>query len=689
MLLICYNISTNRKRGFGNMNIWKQESDFNQELYNNMDRFYEQLQGQKHIEYRPGQDTMSYDILDILNNKEVLVIEAGVGIGKSWAYLIPLIYASQNKDKFKGFLISTSSIALQEQLQKEVARVSKMLGIDIDVTVAKGKNNYICKKRLEQFLKYSDKKHQYQYLKDIFKDGTVDKKDYNVPQYVWKRINVDHVSCTNCLYKYDCQYKVTRKQWKQAANIICNHDLLVEILKRDSQDKLVQDPSILIVDEAHTLIEKIVNSYKRSISKTAFESLIYNIYNRIDESVEDNLPVIDLMNAVFRMISTKAKKEYRAQAREEKEVLDSESSGFTCTPMMKQRVMELVVQLTELENYVKQYPSSDKKLIEQVSSLKEIRLVFSDLISSFSKNIYWVNFLPNTKEHIELNYVPKNVSELARKLLSNPNYGKVFTSATLTTGKNDYSYFMKGLGLDQMIGMPVFQEFSQPSPYNYDENTLLYCATDVVNPKSKDHSLYLDSLASKVDELINITDGRSLVLFTSKQDMREVYDRLMQRKHDFNILVQEDGINAERLKMDFKQDVTSTLLATGAFWEGIDIKGESLEQVIIAKLPFPVVEPVVEERASHYTDGFKEVYLPEMLLKLKQGAGRLIRSSTDKGIVSILDSRINDYGEYVLSALPFNNVTGSIDDVDAFSKEVLRHGSLEQVQNNEVVKRKN
>ena len=214
------------------MNIWKQESDFNQELYNNMDRFYEQLQGQKHIEYRPGQDTMSYDILDILNNKEVLVIEAGVGMGKSWAYLIPLIYASQDKDKFKGFLISTSSIALQEQLQKEVARVSKMLGIDIDVTVAKGKNNYICKKRLEQFLKYGDKRHQYQYLKDIFKDGIVDKKDYNVPQYVWKRINVDNVSCTNCLYKYDCQYKVTRKQWKQATNIICNHDLLVEILKR-------------------------------------------------------------------------------------------------------------------------------------------------------------------------------------------------------------------------------------------------------------------------------------------------------------------------------------------------------------------------------------------------------------------------------------------------------------------------
>lgn len=659
------------------MDIWKKTRNFNRELYDNMDQFYEHLQGQKHIEYRPGQDTMSYDILEILSNKEVLVIEAGVGIGKSWAYLIPLIYASKHHENFRGFLISTSSIALEEQLKHEVARVSEMLDIDVDVVVAKGKNNYICQKRLEKFLKYNNKKQQYQYLKEIFEDGAVDKRDYNVPQEIWKKINVDNVNCTSCLYKNNCQYKITRKQWKKSSNIICNHDLLVEILKRDSEDKLVQDPSILIVDEAHALSEKILNSYKKNISKTSFESLIYNIYSQIDETVEDNFPIIELMNTVFRMISTKAKKEYKAHAKEEVDILDSESSGFTCTPMIKQTIIDLLRQLDDLELYARNYPSSDRRLLEQVSSLKEIRLVFCDLISPSPKNIYWVNFLPNTKEHIELNYVSKNISELSRRLLSNPNYGKVFTSAILTTGKNNYSYFMKDLGLDQMIGTPIFQEFSQPSPYNYDENALLYCALDGVSPKSQDRTLYLDSLASKVDRLIKITHGRSLVLFTSKQDMREVYRRLQTKQYDFKLLVQEDGTSAEKLKREFKRDATSTLLATGTFWEGIDVKGEALEQVIITKLPFPVVEPIIEEKASHYRDGFKEVYVPEMLLKLKQGAGRLIRSSTDKGVVSILDSRIKDYGKDILSSLPFHNVTYSIDDVDTFARDVLQHGPNE------------
>lgn len=236
---------------------------------------------------------------------------------------------------------------------------------------------------------------------------------------------------------------------------------------------------------------------------------------------------------------------------------------------------------------------------------------------------------------------------------------------------------MKDLGLDQMIGTPIFQEFSQPSPYNYDENALLYCALDGVSPKSQDRTLYLDSLASKVDRLIKITHGRSLVLFTSKQDMREVYRRLQTKQYDFKLLVQEDGTSAEKLKREFKRDATSTLLATGTFWEGIDVKGEALEQVIITKLPFPVVEPIIEEKASHYRDGFKEVYVPEMLLKLKQGAGRLIRSSTDKGVVSILDSRIKDYGKDILSSLPFHNVTYSIDDVDTFARDVLQHGPNE------------
>src|SRR5699024_1057992 len=144
------------------MSIWRQKEEFNQELYDNIDNFFEKLKGQKKIKDRPGQDIMSYDIFDIIENKEILVIEAGVGIGKSWAYLITLISASKNKEKFNGFIISTSSIALEEQLEQEVKKVSELLGIDINVTVAKGKNNYLCQKRLDNFLKFKDSKRKYQ-----------------------------------------------------------------------------------------------------------------------------------------------------------------------------------------------------------------------------------------------------------------------------------------------------------------------------------------------------------------------------------------------------------------------------------------------------------------------------------------------------------------------------------------------
>ena len=660
------------EKGKWHMDIWKREQEFDETLYDNVDNFYKQIEGMKKVEYRPGQSMMSLDICETIGNKEILVIEAGVGIGKSWAYLVPLIYASQNKDKFKGFLISTSSIALQEQLQKEVARVSEMLGINIDVTIAKGKNNYLCEKRLDNFLKYRDKGQNYQYLREKVKEGKIDKKEYDeLPANIWKNINVDMVNCSSCLRQGECSFIMTRKQWKTSPNTICNHDLLIEVLRRDKQNKLTEEPSILVVDEAHNFLEKAINAYKKKISKPILESLIYNIYNGMDEPIEENIPIIVSINQVFRMISTKAKKEYKAHAKEEIDSLDSETSGFTCTDRMTLAIKDLIDQLRSLEEDARRYPNTNKRFSDQITMLKDARIVFSDLIAKEKQNIYWAQFLHNTKEHIELTYVPKNISERIRKLLSNPNYGKVFTSATLTTRKNDYSHFIKGIGLDQMVGQPVFQEFSQPSPYNYDENALLYCTSYVVSPKSKDRELYLDSLTAKIDDLIEITNGRSLVLFTSKQDMQEVYRRLSEKKHDFNILVQEEGKNAEKLKEDFKQDTQATLLATGAFWEGVDIKGESLEQVIIAKLPFPLVDPIIEEKASHYTDGLKEVYLPEMLLKLKQGTGRLIRSAKDKGIISILDSRVKEYGDYILSSLPYKNVTTKIEEVEEFAKTTL------------------
>ena len=550
-----------------------------------------------------------------------------------------------------------------------------MLDIDIPFIIAKGRNNYICKKRLDEQLKRDKDNGDLQEIKRNVVKGFIDKDDYSdIPNKIWNNINVNYVNCTNCLYKTDCKYMLKRKAFPKAKYVICNHDLLVEALKRDNNDLILQEPSILIVDEAHNLETKIRNSYKESMNKNKIESLIlkisFMIYDDDSDVLADNY-LIQSLNKVFRMISTKAKYKYRKNAKRYVEMFDEETSGFDISNKLKEEIIILIKQLEYLISEANRYKYFDKKLINYVSILKSYIDIFKDMISDNSKNIYFVSFIASTKEHINLEYVQKDIYKEAAKLLSNNNYGKVFTSATMTTTKDNYNYFANNFGLNDINGISVVKEFSQPSPYDYENNSLLYFSDDCVNPKSLDHDLYLNSIANKVSELIKITDGRTLVLFTSKADMKRVYEIVTREQYDFNIMLQDDDVNTDILKNTFKEDVTSVLFATGTFFEGIDVKGEPLENVIITKLPFPVVNPIIEDKASYFIDGLKEVYLPAMLIKLKQGAGRLIRCSTDKGVDSILDSRYKDYEDTIVEALPFTNITKNIEDVESFANNKL------------------
>ena len=658
------------------MSIWKEESKFDYKLYAEVDTFFENLHKNENLEYRTVQHTMALDIIDAIKNKEILLMEAGVGSGKSWGYLVPLLYASKNKEDFKGFLISTSSIALQEQLKAEIEKLSKMLDINIPITIAKGRNNFICKKRLEDYIKYHEENEILKRIREKVSAGFIDKENYqDIPNYIWKRININYVNCNNCIYKNTCGYMLKREKWPKSKYVICNHDLLVESLKRDNNDLILQDPSILVVDEAHNLEDKMRNSYKNSISKSKLEALILKIDFMIsdDDNLEEyeNNPIIETLNRVFRMISTKAKYKYRKNAKEDIAIFDEETSGFDITLSLKEEIIKLNEKLDNFIYDASHYKYLDKRLIGSINTLKSYASVFKDLISDNPQNIYWVSFLANTKDHINLEYVRKDIHKEAARLLSNNNYGKVFTSATMTTGSSDYSYFVNNLGLDRINGIPIIKEYPGESPFDYENNALLYLSDDCISPKSSDHELYLDTIASKVEELINITEGRSLVLFTSKEDMKKVYRKININSHNFNIMLQTDDVSADALKERFKDDESSVLFATGSFFEGIDIKGEALVNVIITKLPFPVVDPIIEEKANNFKDGFNEVYLPEMIIKLKQGTGRLIRSSTDKGVVSILDSRYKDYEEVILESLPFKNVTTNIEEVKDFSSNKL------------------
>lgn len=657
--------------------IWKQDNLENDDrLFLEIQDFFDHIQDSEYLQYRDGQRSMAYSVVDTIKNKQILLIEAGVGIGKSYAYLIPLMQSIKDDEKFKGFIIATSTIALQEQLIKDVEEVAKMLGLDsIDVVLAKGKNNYICRKRLNDFLQTTGNEKYRYILDEVLKSESIDRKDFeDISDKMWRNFNVRTCNSMACPYYTNCTIARERPNYKNAKIIITNQDLLVQDLKKEDSERLFQGDRVVVVDEAHNLEEKVRNSYVLAIDKRYIESLLYRLYSSVSDYMEDCLPpqiVFEQLTEFFTRLRASAKNEIRKADETIDNYFDCNRVKFNCGLKLEEAIKKLIFSieqvLKEIEN--KNLSGSyriDKKAFEE---LKNVKMILQDIaLRDRSNNIYWVDFVDVEGKYLRLTYAPKKVDELAANLLTKNRAGVILTSATLSVGEDDYSYYSSSIGLDKVVGKPVLKDFSQPSPYDYDDNTILYCPQDIASPKDKEQ--YLDDIVERTRTLIETTQGKTLVLFTSKNDMNYVYEHIGIENFDFPIYIQKDNVDVKNLKDNFEKNVSSCLFATGSFYEGIDIKGESLSQVIIAKLPFPVVDPVVDYKASGYQDGFLQVYLPEMISKLKQGTGRAIRSETDTAVISILDPRIYDYNikydDLIFKALPYSNITDDIEEVRKF-----------------------
>ena len=666
------------------MSIWKEEkkktTQDESKLYDQVDDFFENIKGVKNLEYREGQHTMALDIAEVIKNKEILLIEAGVGIGKSYAYLIPIIYEYQNNPEFHGFIISTSTIALQEQLEKDIKNIGNLLGIDIDVTIAKGKTNYICKKKLENIISSDEENEIYEeILKRVNENGEIDRYSFSdLDEEIWKNIHITSCNFQKCSKALECPYLLNRQNFTKNGAIICNHDLLIQSLKRDDDAQILKEPNVLVIDEAHSIEDKVRNAYKKYLDKRHIENIFWNIHHRIlnsDDSIEIEQEFFYNLNGLFLDILTNAKRGLAKNIKIDSGYDECVRVNFNITNKTKEKLNFLIKRIDKLLKEVKNYEILNNDIVtnKEIDELKEVRQSFCDLLDKEKSNyVYWVEFLGKDGKFIRIMYAPKEIDKITSRLLSNPNYGKILTSATLTTQDDDYSYYAKSIGLDNIIGINVLKEFSINSPYNYQDNTLIYYGNDLPNPNDKE--LYLEEIKARIKELVNITNGKSLILFTSKKDMHEVYEYLKDEVN-FPIYIQEDG-KEKALIENFQNEENSCLLGTGTFYEGIDIKGSSLSQVIIAKLPFPIVEPVIMDKASIYTNGFKEVYLPEMLIKLKQGVGRLIRSENDTGIISILDSRMqnydNKYDNIIKNNLPNTTITTSLTEVKEFAKQKIK-----------------
>lgn len=652
------------------------------QLFLEMEDFFNHIQDSKHLQYRDGQRSMAYSVADTIKDKQILLIEAGVGIGKSYAYLIPLIQSIKDSEKFGGFIIATSTINLQEQLIRDVEEVSRMLGLEsIEVVLAKGKNNYICKKRLDEFLKVTGNE-KYQYILDeILKTDSIDRKDFqDISEKMWNNFNVRVCDKMSCIYYADCKIARQRIDYKKAKVIITNQDLLIQDLKKDKSDRLFKDDKVIVVDEAHNLEEKIRNSYVMAIDKRYIESLVYRLYYSVTDYDEELLPptdIFDNLTEFFTRLRASAKNEIRKVDDEIDNYVDCSRVRFNCGHKLEESIKKVMASISFVIRAVTTKNMYGKYRLDKVAleKIKQFELILQDLLErEKSKNIYWVDFIDIDGKYLRLTYAPKKIDELAAGLFSKNNPGVILTSATLTVGDGNYDYYAKSIGLDKVVGKSVLKEFPEASPYNYDENTILYCPKDISSPKDK--KTYLDDLTNRIRELMLVTEGKSLVLFTSKNDMNYVYENIGVDLLDFPVYIQKDSSTVKTIKEEFENNVSSCLFATGSFYEGIDIKGPSLSQVIIAKLPFSIVDPVMDYKASNYRDGFLNVYLPEMITKLKQGTGRAIRGEDDTAVISILDSRIHDYNvkydNMIFEALPYHNVTDDIEEVKKFVSKKIK-----------------
>ena len=299
---------------------------------------------------------------------------------------------------------------------------------------------------------------------------------------------------------------------------------------------------------------------------------------------------------------------------------------------------------------------------------------FKELVANYHKQLIW---LERRGTAAELVFCPKNTRDILSQLYFRSKIRTILTSATLTSAtdgelEDQYAYFLHNTGFP--IDRNGVLSEPKPSPYPYDEHAMIYFCDDLPHP-TREHDSFIEKGVERLVQILNISCGKALVLFTSKTDMEEVYAALQNRDLPFHILVQQSGSSQERVLQAFREDTNSVLLGTGAYWEGISIEGKSLSNLVIFRLPFPVPDPIIEYKASIAKDPLMDVRVPEMIIKLKQGIGRLIRNYTDTGIVSIIDSRLRDthperYHDITWNSLPIHRHTTDIKEAARFYHEV-------------------
>ncbi len=654
-------------------------------------------------EHRPQQVHMLREVARALNEGHHLLVEAGTGTGKSLAYLIPAAYfAHHNQERV---LIATHTINLQDQLfQKDLPVLQQLVPFPVYATVLKGRHNYLCVRRLREFMERKDLSpaavtFAAKLLVWLAHTGTGDVAELGLSQeeqrVFWPQVASDPNTCTRerCLEAGDFYY-LARDRAERSHLVIVNHALLLADVS--VENRALPPFNHLIIDEGHHLEEAVTQQLGYRVSAQDMHQTLFAIHNPhaprshglltrvqactrpLEIGPERAAEFGSLANQIadhIRQLEPLLRRFWQDVARFVKEHGLQEQGGYDrrlrltpterlqpawshveiswerCVPRWEELIATLGRLASRLELYASHLMHEDMAQASldvrgAVTRLQEmVHQVTRFVTSPLDDYVYWLEEAAE-KGVITLHAAPLHVGSLVRQHLWERKRAIVMTSATLRTG-DSFDYLRERLSAWEA------EELSLGSPYDYVSSTLLYIPTDIPEPNRPGYQRMVEEA---LIALAQATRGRMLVLFTSYSQLRRTAEAIGPVLQQAGIVVYEQGMGGRTQVLEnFRTTEQAVLLGTRSFWEGVDIPGEALSVLVIARLPFSVPsDPVIQARAETYEDPFREYQVPQAILRFRQGFGRLIRSSTDRGVVVILDRRVDTkmYGRLFLDALP-------------------------------------
>jgi ATP-dependent DNA helicase DinG len=668
------------------------------------------------FEVRQGQQEMAQHILDAYEHNQIALIEAGTGTGKSLAYLVPAVYwALKAQEKT---VIATHTIALQEQLiLKDLPFLLKTMDVEVKATLVKGMSNYLCLRKLHELqgqpllfsMEESKEVQEIERWAEKTREGSRSDLSFSLSPGAWEKVAAEREACNHvkCPHYKSCFFFKARKEAEDSQVLIVNHHLLLADLemkrRKPGQESILPPYFRLVIDEAHNLEEIALESFAQRFDRVAFLRQLGKLHSdahpersrlvllrqelsavailppKLIQALEIDLPAQKrkcqadaeefFANLTEFLDNLPVEKSFSKEKETKRRITDALSNS----PFWKQSLAPALSSLAEeicrassmlnnlagqLEEYKEEpfYSKLSLHLIEiqAIAERFELSAEFLDQFSRSAPQEKRVRWLEHNGGNIGLVDASLDISELLNQHLFSERHTSVLCSATITTAKS-FSFVKNRLGLAALE--EKLKEQIYESPFDYSERSLFVVPTDLPIPSSPD---FLKECIQTMSEIIEISKGSVFLLFTSYEMLQSCYRSMLATSLSDRFPFLKQGELPRHLLLEqFKKKEGSVLFATDSFWEGVDVPGEALRCVVMAKLPFSVPSDPLNEAYSQSLereglDPFSDYSVPKAVIKFKQGFGRLMRKKDDRGCVVCLDHRLvkKNYGKQFLQSLP-------------------------------------